>query len=91
MIHALTLLVIVLFAAPLARFIPLSALAAILLVVSYNLGEWREIPELFKQSRFEIAAWLVTFLLTVFADLTGCGSGHDSGGVGVHYINLRDA
>ncbi len=70
MIHALTLLAIVLFAAPLARFIPLSVLAAILLVVSYNMGEWREIPELFKQSRFEIVAWLVTFLLTVFADLT---------------------
>ncbi|MGA3092459.1 MAG: SulP family inorganic anion transporter [Terriglobales bacterium] len=70
MIHALTLLAIILFAAPLARFIPLSVLAAILLVVSYNMGEWREIPELFKQSRFEIAAWLVTFLLTVFADLT---------------------
>lgn len=70
MVHALTLLAIVVFAAPLARFIPLSVLAAILLVVSYNMGEWREIPELFKQSRFEIAAWLVTFLLTVFADLT---------------------
>jgi sulfate permease, SulP family len=70
MVHALTLLAIIVFAAPLARFIPLSVLAAILLVVSYNMGEWREIPELFKQSRFEIAAWLVTFLLTVFADLT---------------------
>ena len=70
MVHALTLLAIVVFAAPLARFIPLSVLAAILLVVSYNMGEWREIPELFKQSKFEIAAWLVTFLLTVFADLT---------------------
>ena len=70
MIHALTLLAIILFAAPLARFIPLSVLAAILLVVSYNMGEWREIPEIFKQSPFEIAAWLVTFLLTVFADLT---------------------
>jgi SulP family sulfate permease len=70
MIHALTLLAIVVFAAPFARFIPLSVLAAILLVVSYNMGEWREIPELFKQSRFEIVAWLVTFLLTVFADLT---------------------
>ena len=34
------------------------------------MGEWREIPELLKQSRFEIATWLVTFLLTVFADLT---------------------
>jgi SulP family sulfate permease len=69
-IHALTLLAILLFAAPLARFIPLSVLAAILLVVSYNMGEWREIPELLKLSRFEIGTWLVTFLLTVFADLT---------------------
>src|ERR1700686_734870 len=70
MIHALTLLGIVVFAAPLARFIPLSVLAAILMVVAYNMGEWREIPELLKISRMEIATWLVTFLLTVFADLT---------------------
>jgi SulP family sulfate permease len=70
MIHALTLLLIILFAAPLARFIPLSVLAAILLVVSYNMGEWREIPELLKLSRWEVGTWLVTFLLTVFADLT---------------------
>jgi SulP family sulfate permease len=69
-IHSLTLLAIVLFAAPIARFIPLSVLAAILLVVSYNMGEWGEIPELLKLSRFEIGTWLVTFLLTVFADLT---------------------
>jgi SulP family sulfate permease len=70
MIHALTLLAIVLFAAPLARFIPLAVLAAILLVVSYNMGEWSEIPELLKLSRLEIGTWLVTFFLTVFADLT---------------------
>ena len=70
MIHALTLLAIILFAAPLARFIPLAVLAAILLVVSYNMGEWREIPELLKLSRLEIGTWLVTFFLTVFADLT---------------------
>src|SRR5271167_3622968 len=70
MVHALTLLAIVVWAAPLARFIPLSVLAAILLVVSYNMGEWREIPELLKLSRMEIATWLATFLLTVFADLT---------------------
>ncbi len=70
MVHALTLLAIVLFAAPLARFIPLSVLAAILLVVSYNMGEWREIPELLKLSRLEIGTWLITFGLTVFADLT---------------------
>jgi SulP family sulfate permease len=70
MVHAMTLLAIVLFAAPLARFIPLSVLAAILLVVSYNMGEWREIPELLKLSPLEIGTWLITFLLTVFADLT---------------------
>ena len=70
MVHALTLLAIVMWAAPLARFLPLSALAAILLVVSYNMGEWREIPELLKLSKLEIATWLITFLLTVFADLT---------------------
>ena len=70
MIHAVTLLAIVLFAAPLARFIPLSVLAAILFVVSYNMGEWGEIPELLKLSPLEIGTWLVTFMLTVFADLT---------------------
>jgi sulfate permease, SulP family len=70
MIHALTLLAILLFATPLAKFIPLSALAAILLVVSYNMGEWQEIPGLLKLSRLEIGTWLATFLLTVFADLT---------------------
>lgn len=70
MVHALTLLAIVMFAAPYARFVPLSVLAAILLVVSYNMGEWREIPELLKLSRLEIAVWLATFSLTVFADLT---------------------
>ena len=70
MIHALTLLAILLFAAPLARFIPLSVLAAILLVVSYNMGEWTEIPELLKLSRLEVACWSATFVLTVFADLT---------------------
>src|SRR6202790_5472581 len=70
MVHAMTLLAIVLFAAPLARFIPLSALAAILFVVSYNMGEWKEIPELLKLSKLEVGTWLATFVLTVFADLT---------------------
>jgi sulfate permease, SulP family len=70
MVHAATLLAIVMFAAPLARFIPLSVLAAILLVVSYNMGEWQEIPELLKLPRLEVWTWLITFLLTVFADLT---------------------
>lgn len=70
MVHALTLLAVVLFAAPLARFIPLSVLAAILLVVSYNMGDWSEVPELFKLSKLEVGTWAVTFLLTIFADLT---------------------
>ena len=69
-VHALTLLAILLFAAPLASFVPLSVLAAILFVVSYNMGDWEEIPELFKLSRLEISTWLITFALTVFADLT---------------------
>jgi len=70
MIHALTLLIIILFAAPLARFIPLGTLAAVLFVVSYNMGEWREIPMILRQEPKEIAVWLLTFALTVLADLT---------------------
>ena len=69
-IHALTLLLVLLVAAPLATFIPLAVLAAILFVVAYNMGEWHEIPELIKLSKTDISVWLVTFALTVFADLT---------------------
>jgi SulP family sulfate permease len=69
-VHALTLLAVLLVAAPLARFIPLSVLAAILLVVSYNVGDWGEIPELLKLTKTDISVWVVTFALTVFADLT---------------------
>jgi sulfate permease, SulP family len=70
MIHAITLLCVLMFAAPLAKFIPLSVLAAILLVVSYNMGEWHEIPKLLKLSWSDISVWAITFALTVFADLT---------------------
>jgi sulfate permease, SulP family len=70
MVHALTLLAVLLFAAPLAWYIPLPVLAAILMVVAYNMGEWREIPKLLKMSWADISVWLATFLLTVFADLT---------------------
>ena len=70
MIHALTLLVVLLFAAPLAASIPMAVLAAILLVVAYNMGEWREIPELWKQGWTDRLVWMVTFALTVLADLT---------------------
>ncbi|HWD39072.1 MAG TPA: SulP family inorganic anion transporter [Fimbriimonas sp.] len=70
MIHALTLLVILLVAAPLAKHIPLCILASILFVVSYNMGEWREIPSIVKLGPADAAVWLITFALTVFADLT---------------------
>ena len=70
MIHAVTLLVVLLVAAPLARFIPMPVLAAILIVVSYNMGEWHEIPKLLRLTKTDISVWLVTFALTVFADLT---------------------
>ena len=69
-VHAFTLLLILLVAAPLARFIPLSTLAAVLFVVAYNMGEWKEIGTILKLSRADIAVWAVTFLLTVFAELT---------------------
>jgi sulfate permease, SulP family len=69
-VHALTLLVILLVAAPLARHIPLAVLAGILLIVAYNMGEWTEVPELFRLTKTDVAVWLVTFTLTVFADLT---------------------
>jgi SulP family sulfate permease len=70
MIHALTLLCILLFAAPLVSYVPMAALAGILMIVAYNMGEWREIPQLLKLTRTDISVWLVTFALTVFADLT---------------------
>ncbi|MGB6743333.1 MAG: SulP family inorganic anion transporter [Terracidiphilus sp.] len=70
MVHALTLLVILLAAAPLARFVPLATLAAVLFVVAYNMGEWREIGTILRLSGTDIAVWLTTFALTVLADLT---------------------
>lgn len=70
MVHALTVLAVLLFAAPMARFIPLAVLSSILMVVCYNMGEWHEIPAILKLPRMEIGVWLTTLLLTVFADLT---------------------
>jgi SulP family sulfate permease len=69
-IHALTLLAILLVAAPLASYIPLATLAAVLFLVAYNMGEWHEIPTIFQFDATAISVWLVTFALTVFADLT---------------------
>jgi sulfate permease, SulP family len=70
MVHALTLLGILLVAAPLARFIPLATLAAILFVVAYNMSEWREVRTILKLSKADITVWVMTFALTVLADLT---------------------
>ncbi len=70
MIHALTLLLIVLLAGPLAKHIPLAVLAAILLTVAYNMGEWQEIPDIVRLGRPATLVWLTTFALTVLADLT---------------------
>jgi SulP family sulfate permease len=69
-IHAVTLLLVILALAPLARFIPLATLAAVLFVVAYNMGEWREIGSILRLDLAEISVWLITFVLTVIADLT---------------------
>lgn len=70
MVHALTLLVIVLVAAPLAVYIPLATLSAILLVVAINMGEWEGFRTLRKYPKSDSAVLVVTFLLTVIFDLT---------------------
>ena len=69
-VHAATLLVIILVLAPLAAFVPLATLAAVLLVVAFNIGEWREIPSIWRLEWADRSVWLITFGLTVMADLT---------------------
>jgi len=69
-IHAVTLGVIILVAAPLARFVPLATLAAVLFVVSWNMGEWKEIGTIWKLDWADRSVWMTTFALTVAADLT---------------------
>jgi SulP family sulfate permease len=70
LVHALTLAMILVTAAPLARYVPLAVLAGILIVVAYNMGDWAEIPELLRLTKTDVMVWMVTFALTVFADLT---------------------
>lgn len=69
-VHAITLSAILVIAAPLARYIPLATLAAVLFIVAYNMGEWREIGTIVRLSKADIAVWAATFALTVLADLT---------------------
>ncbi len=70
MVHALVLLFIVLAFGDWASQIPMAALAAILLVVAYNMSEWRHFVKLFRSPRSDVAILLTAFLLTVLVDLT---------------------
>ena len=69
MVHALTLLVIMLLAGPWAGMIPMACLAGILVVVAYNMSEWRGFVEVLKGNRYDAVVLLVTFILTVVFDL----------------------
>lgn len=70
MVHAVTLLLILLFLGRWAALVPIPALAGILLVVSYNMSEWRVFRHLFRSPRSDVAVLLITFFLTVLIDLT---------------------
>ncbi len=69
-VHALTLLLIMLFFGKWAKLIPMSCLAGVLIVVSYNMSEWRVFRSILKSSGFDILVLLTTFFLTVLVDLT---------------------
>ncbi len=68
--HSLTLLLIMLFFGKLAKLIPMATLAAILVIVAYNMSEWRSFKSLLKSPRSDVVVLLTTFLLTVIFDLT---------------------
>ena len=70
MVHAVTLLVIILAAAPLAKFIPLATLSAVLVNVALNMGEWHNFKRLAKWPRSDAVVFLTAFSLTVIIDLT---------------------
>jgi sulfate permease, SulP family len=69
-IHAAFLLLVLLFIGEWAAMIPMATLAAVLIVVAYNMSEWREFKHLLKSPRGDVAVLLATFLLTVFIELT---------------------
>lgn len=68
--HAIVLALIYLFLMPLVKFIPMACLAGILVVVSYNMSEWRSFRAILKNPKSDIIVLLVTFFLTVIFDLT---------------------
>ena len=70
LIHAAVLLLILLFLGPLTRHIPMACLAGVLVVVSYNMSEWRTFRSLLKNPTHDVMVLLVTFFLTVIFDLT---------------------
>ncbi|MDQ6999159.1 MAG: SulP family inorganic anion transporter [Mariprofundus sp.] len=70
MIHATTLLLIMLFFGQWAKLIPMSVLAGVLIIVAYNMSEWRSFKSILHSSSFDIIILLSTFLLTIFVDLT---------------------
>ncbi len=70
MVHAVVLLIIMLFVGKWAKLIPMSCLAGILLVISYNMSEWKSFVSVLKGPRNDMLILLTTFILTVFFDLT---------------------
>ena len=70
MIHAVTLLALMMLAAPLAKFIPLASLSAVLLAVAWRMGEWDTFTELAHSTKSDFGVMLTTFALTVVFDLT---------------------
>ncbi|MEG0371199.1 MAG: SulP family inorganic anion transporter, partial [Clostridium sp.] len=68
-VHAIVLLLIMLIFMPLAKLIPMTTLAAILMIVSYNMGEWRTCISLLKAPKSDMVVLLITFFLTVIFDL----------------------
>ncbi len=69
MVHALTLLLMMVFLMPLVRLIPLASLAAVLIIVAYNMSDWREFLDQFSGPKSDVLVLLTTFLITVFVDL----------------------
>jgi len=70
MVHAITLLLIMLFFGQWAKLIPMSCLAGVLIIVAYNMSEWRSFRSILHSSSFDIIILISTFLLTVLVDLT---------------------
>ena len=69
-IHAIVLLLILLFLMPLAQYIPMACLAGVLVIVSYNMSEWRTFKALLKNPKSDVTVLLITFFLSIIFDLT---------------------